>query len=309
MDMKTLFRTWLGLFIVAAFGMTASASAAAPPERAPATTGANGYAHPNWLVSAAWLAQHLHDRNLKVVALTPAAEFAQGHIPGAAQVDWPALGLEDTSPSSVARWRTAMAQELTRLGITPRDTVVIYDGGTLFAARLWWVLEDLGHADQRILDGGLPAWVAAGGKMESGPATQRTAAEPYHGRFDSSDLATFTQVQAAIGKPGVVLLDARTGSEYAAGHIPGAVNVNYPENAVATSPHFWKPAVELRALYAGVGATPGKEIIPYCSSGTRSAVTYFTLRLLGYPRVRLYTGSWDEWAQHADAPVARGERP
>lgn len=291
------------LLALAALGTAAQTAAHATP-------GANsGYAHPDWLASADWLKQHLNDPTVKVVALTPEADFAKGHIPGAAQIDWTDLGITDTSQASVTEWQRAVEQKLTKLGISPRDTVVVYDGGTLFAARLWWVLDHLGQKDKRILNGGLAAWAAAGGKVEQGKSTVKPAATPYKGTPNPADLATLDEVKGSLGKPNVALIDARTKAEYIQGHIPGAINIDYPGNARPNPPHFWKPAPALRQLYASAGATPDKEIIAYCSTGVRSAVTYFTLRLIGYPNVKLYTGSWAEWSQHPDLPKTKGSQP
>jgi thiosulfate/3-mercaptopyruvate sulfurtransferase len=268
---------------------------------------ANQYAHPELLADAAWLEAHLSDPNLRVVALTPAEEFAKAHIPGAAQIDWPDLTVTDTSDPSIARWQGEVEQKLTALGITPDDTVVIYDDGTLYAARLWWVLHQLGHKDKRILNGGLPAWTAAGGKTESGASTVEPAAEPYKGTPNPDAIATLDEVKAALDDPNVVLVDARTPEEYRDGHIPGAININFPENALPNDPKYWKSAADLRKLYEDAGITPAKTVIPYCTTGVRSAVTFFTLTLLGYPHVSLYTGSWEEWSQHLDLPVEKGE--
>ncbi len=122
-------------------------------------------------------------------------------------------------------------------------------------------------------------------------------------------LAPLADVEAALGREDVVFVDARTPDEYAAGHLPGAVNVNYPLNAEPEAPRFWKSTEALSALYAAVGVTPDKRIIPYCSTGVRSAVTWFTLRMIGFPDVALFTGSWAEWSAHPELPVTTGPQP
>jgi len=274
-----------------------------------ATPTAEGYAHPEWLAEADWLRDRLGDPALKVVALTPSEEFDRGHVPGAVPLDWPDLEVTDTSDPSLARWREAVAGKLTRLGITPADTVVIYDDGTLFAARLWWVLDYLGHRDKRILNGGLAAWREAGGEIETdGTWVGYSPSHPYRAAPNPDAVAQVPAVEAAIGEPDVALVDARAPEEYAAGHVPGAVNLPYTVNAAPDAPTYWKPAAELRALYEGAGVTPDKRVIPYCTTGVRSAVTAFTLGLLGYD-VALFTGSWAEWSADPARPVATGTAP
>lgn len=269
-----------------------------------------GYAHPEWLADAVWLKQHLSDPALQVVALTPLDTFAAGHIPGATQVDWPELEITDTSDASLAAWRETLATTLMRLGVAPEQTVVIYDEGSLFAARLWWILRYLGRDDVRILNGGLPAWQAAGGEIATGAnAVGAAASEPYPATPDAGLLAQVPEVEAAIDDPATMLVDARSPEEYAAGHIPGAVNIQFTANALPEAPRYWKPAAELRALYEAAGVTPETTMIPYCTTGVRSAVTAFTLALLGYDSVALFTGSWAEWSANPEAPITVGSAP
>lgn len=275
----------------------------ATPGASPEAT--SGYAHPEMLADAAWLQTQRGTPLVKVVALTPASDFAAGHIPGAAQIDWADLDVVETSDQAVATWRGEIEHTLTALGLAPSDTVVIYDGGTFYAARLWWILHQLGHNDVRILNGGYPAWLAVNGEVETGPSTVTPAAQPYVGTPNESSIATLTEVEAALDDPNVAFVDARAPSEYASGHIPGAVNIEFTQNGEPDLPHYWKSATDLRAMYEAVGVTLDKRVIPYCTSGVRSAATYFTLRLIGYDDVSLFTGSWREWSSHPELPVER----
>ncbi len=269
----------------------------------------SGYAHAGWLVDAPWLQAHLNDSKVKVIALTASSEFRSGHIPGAAQIDWTDLGLADTSDPSITHWQADIEQKLARLGISRSDTVLIYDDGTLYAPRLWWILEELGHQDKRILNGGLIAWTNAGGNIEKGASTVHPATQSYKGTSNAAALATLDEVKAVLDDPNVVLVDARTPAEYVRGHIPGAINIPFIDNAVATAPKVWKSREDLRAMYEAAGVTSDKTVIPYCSTGVRSAATYFTLTLLGYPHVSLYTGSWDEWSKHPELRTSIGQKP
>jgi len=307
----------LVLFVLGLCAAPTSMSAAAVTHQAveaprPARTAAlieSGYGHADWLVDATWLQAHLNDSNVKVIALTGSSEFKSGHIPGAAQIDWTDLGLADTSDPSITRWQADIEQKLSRLGISRADTVLIYDDGTLYAPRLWWILDQLGHRDKRILNGGLIAWTNAGGKIEKGAFTNHRHTKTYKGSPNAAALATLNEVKAALDDPNIVLVDARTPAEYAKGHIPGAINIPFTDNAAANRPNVWKSGKELRAMYEAAGVTPDKSVIPYCSTGVRSAATYFTLTLLGYPHVSLYTGSFDEWSKHPELRTSIGQKP
>ena len=301
-------RALLGRSAALAAGVAAgrvSSGTAQTPAASPIAANADSDA----LVDTGWLAAHLDDPNLLPIALMPVDDFERAHVPRSLPIDWPDLEVVDTSDAGIAAWEETVRGRIGDLRIVPESTVVVYDNGTLFAARLWWVLRYLGHEDVRVLDGGLPAWQAAGQSTESGPVAMTLEKRPpYAGASKPDLLAQHDEVLASIDQPGIVFVDARTVEEYATGHIPGAVNVNYPENAIGDPPR-WKPADELRQMYASVGVTAERTVIPYCSSGVRSAVTAFTLALIDYPRVALYTGSWNEWSQLPDVPITTGQAP
>ncbi len=116
-------------------------------------------------------------------------------------------------------------------------------------------------------------------------------------------------MRAALDRPEAVLIDTRTVEEYSGttvrasrgGAVPGAVHIEWTRNL--TSAGDFKPASELKQMYEDAGVTPDKEVIAYCQGGYRAAHTYIALRLLGYPRVRMYLGSWQEWAERKELPV------
>jgi thiosulfate/3-mercaptopyruvate sulfurtransferase len=298
-----------------AFGI-ASLLAGPPADQtlAQATPGASpvasdGYANGETLVDVDWLNTTLPNNDVVLVALMPKDVFGQGHIPGSVQVDWPEMKVVDTSDESIATWRSELESIVGRLGISADRTVVTYDDGTLFAARMWWILRYLGHVDVHVLNGGRDAWSDAGLELDEGQAADASPSYSFQADPQPAVLAQLQDVLAELENEDVIVVDARTSEEYADGHIPGAVNVNYPLNALPEPPRFWKPADELMAMYEQVGVTMDRKVIPYCSTGVRSAVTAFTLHLLGYADVALYTGSWEEWGNDPDTPKTTGNQP
>ena len=195
-----------------------------------------------------------------------------------------------------------------RFEATIGDVIVVYDDiAGMRSARLFWFLEFFGHDDVHMLNGGYNAWVAAGL-----PLTQE-ATVPKAGNFKMKQrrerVATVDDVLDSISKPESVIIDTRSDGEYKGmvvraargGAIPGAVHLEWTNNL--DDKGFFKPAEQLRSMYEAHGIVPEKDVIPHCHGGYRSAHTYLALRLIGYPKVRNYLGSWGEWGNKPELPI------
>lgn len=245
-----------------------------------------------------------------VIDLRPPEDFAAAHIPGAVHLDLWGVSLIDTDPAPLKAFMWMIDHLFNLRGVTRDTPVVVYDEQSgIRAARAFWFLEYFGHPRVQVLDGGFGAWRRAGL-----PVTRDAAAPPkstWAGTPQPHAIATWRDVHTRLGNPDVVLLDTRTDGEYdgsavrakRGGRIPGAVHVEWTRNLGADG--AFKPAAELRAMYEQAGVTPDKEVITYCQGGYRAAHGYLALRLLGYPRVRNYTGSWKEWGDREDLPVEK----
>ncbi|GIX47187.1 MAG: hypothetical protein KatS3mg131_1398 [Candidatus Tectimicrobiota bacterium] len=265
------------------------------------------------LLSGEQLQQRLGEAGLRLVDVRPPPQYAAGHLPGAVNLPLAAITQQRGGTPGMLAPLSVVEQALGARGIDRTHWVVIYDevGGDR-ATRLFWVLDYLGQARLSVLDGGFALW-----QQEGRPLSQevpQVAATRYQATPDASKLADLAWVRAHLDDPGVVLVDARSPAEFSGqqpgrqvvrgGHIPGAVNLNWVEH-LTPPPHRLKAREELARLYRRLGVVPQKEVVVYCRTGVRASHTYFVLRLLGYPRVRLYDGSFVEWAAEATAPVAR----
>lgn len=247
------------------------------------------------------------------------AGYEEGHLPGAAFLD---LDRELASPPGEGGRHplpTTESVETTfrRLGITPGRDVVVYDGGVAAAAaRAWWVLRWAGHERVRVLDGGLPAWVAAGGAVEPGDV----APEPTRDvvvRVGALPVLDADDVLA--GRVGV-LLDARAPERFrgetepidpVAGHVPGAVNV--PTAALLAPDGRYLPPARLREALAvaraaadgGGGGAVDRSVGAYCGSGVTAAQLVLALHEVDVDAA-LYAGSWSHWVRDPERPVAVG---
>jgi thiosulfate/3-mercaptopyruvate sulfurtransferase len=238
-----------------------------------------------------------------------------GHIPGAVYAD---LDTELAGHGAPEDGRhplpepAALQGAARRWGVRAGDTVVAYDGGgSLAAARAWWLLRDAGIADVRILDGALPAWTAAGLPLETGPVVPT----PGDVTLGSGLLAVVDEDGAARVALGGVLLDARAGERYRGevepwdprpGHIPGARSAP-SSDALAADGTFRSPA-ELRARYAALGVPDADEVAVYCGSGVSAALEVAALAIAGIDAA-LYPGSWSAWSNRPELPAATGAEP
>lgn len=250
---------------------------------------------PGLLVTTDWLAEYLNAPDLRVVDVRPADDFAEGHIPGAVQIDLAALGtLVDGVPGMLIG-PEAFAAIMGELGIDEDRAVVIYDSNWgMPAARLLWALTYYGQTNAALLNGGWDRW------QEEGRPISQTINPPTPTRFtprpNPAHLAELSWLQAHLDDPNVVLIDTRTPNEYAAGHLPNAIAWDWMNGVPVGSWDTLRPAEELTAELTALGITPDKEIVTYCRSGARASHTYLLLCHLGYPRVRNFDGSWLEWS-------------
>lgn len=270
-----------------------------------------GYANSGLLMAPPELGGMLDSAGEKpplVLDMRPPEAYVAGHIPAALHLDLWGVSLIDTDAAPLKAFMWMIEHLLANHGVTAGTPVVVYDEQSgVRAARAFWFLEYFGHPSVRMLDGGFNAWIA-----EGLPVTRDAAPPPkseWTREREEPVIATYMDVRNGIGRPGVVILDTRSAGEYAGttirakrgGAVPGAVHIEWTRNL--TSAGEFKPAADLQQMYTDAGVTPDREVITYCQGGYRAAHSYVALRLLGYPRVRVYVGSWKEWGDRDGLPV------
>ena len=270
-----------------------------------------GFANEHLLVTPKALSEMISGAGARpplVLDLRPPEEYAAGHIPGALHLDLWGVSLIDTDPAPLKAFMWMIEHLFQTHGVQATTPVVVYDEQSgIRAARAFWFLEYFGHPSVRLLDGGFNAWTAAGLEVS------RDAAPPpkseWTGKRQEHTIATHREVRQAIRTTGAVVLDTRSDGEYTGavvrakrgGAVPGAVHIEWTRN-LSPSGEFKDPD-ELRQMYEDAGVTPDREVITYCQGGYRAAHSYLALRLIGYPRVRVYVGSWKEWGDREELPV------
>jgi thiosulfate/3-mercaptopyruvate sulfurtransferase len=278
------------------------------------------------LVSAKWLKERLGDPSVRPIDVRwylterarGRAEYDAAHIPGAIFMD---VDDDLAAPRGQGPGRhplppaDAFARAAGRAGIGPDTHVIAYDSsGGAHAARLWWLLRYFGHQRVSLLDGGWPAWHAAGYPTDAdlpviAPAT--FVAAP-----NTAMVVDAAAVDALRRDPRALILDARLTERFEGqvepvdpqpGHIPGARSAPYPGNL--RDDGRMKRADDLRERYLALGADSAEPIVCYCGSGVTAAHTIFALHLAGRTDALLYEGSWSDWSSDPTRPVATGPEP
>jgi len=276
------------------------------------------------LVEPAWLEPRLADPGIRVVDASwylaamnrdARAEYAASHLPGAVFLDLSSDLADTRAPlRNMVAAPEALARAFAARGIGTDHHVIVYDRlGGYSAGRVWWTLRYAGHGNVSLLDGGFGRWVAEGRPV--------TSAEPWHApaRFVARPrlelLRTKADVLRVLRDGWAQIVDARstarfrgTGDEHTKhkGHIPGSRSVPYDQNLAGDPPRF-KSLPELRASYEKAGVRLDRPVITTCGSGVTAALDAFALALLGHTEVSLYDGSWAEWGDSDDVPIATGD--
>jgi thiosulfate/3-mercaptopyruvate sulfurtransferase len=288
------------------------------------------------LASTGWLAARLDDPDVRVVDMRgyvrtvetapgrqtaayegAAADYAEGHIPGAIYLDWTRdIAGPDSGVEAQVAAPARFAAELGGRGIGDGHLVVAYDAhpASQFATRLWWALRYYGHERAMVLDGGLARW-----RREGRPLTRDIPAFPpatFTPRVQPAWRATGEAVLATLGDPSRVLVDARDAGQYSgavrrgegrAGHIPGAIGLPR-EELIDPATGGFRPDDELRAIFARAGIRPGRPVTAYCNGGVAATSILFGLALTGHEGLTNYDGSWNEWGERAEWPVSTDSR-
>jgi thiosulfate/3-mercaptopyruvate sulfurtransferase len=264
------------------------------------------------LLEPAALAELLRSsRDVLLVHVASAPAYAAGHIERAIHVA-PGELVSGVRPATGQLPDLARIRQLfSRIGYRPHATIVAYDDeGGGWAGRFIWTLDVIGHRDWAYLDGGIHAWAAAGlpvsqTNLEPQPTNVDIA-------IDRAPIADAADILERLGDPDLVVWDCRGADEYAGvrataarnGHIPGAVHLDWLD--------LMDPSRQLRLrrdiaqLLASRGITPDKDVIAHCQTHHRSGLAYLVARLLEYPSIRGYHGSWSEWGNREDTPIETG---
>ena len=265
------------------------------------------------LIEPEQLQQRLADDNLLIIDLCSDEQYRLGHIPGAVHVS----PKEIISGQPPAPGRLPPQQQLdqlfSRLGLTPDTHIICYDDeGGGWAGRFIWTLDIIGHDNYSYLNGGIHAWRAEGRETET--TANEPVAKAVSVTIDTTQLVEAEEIVASLDSSNpenrdFAIWDARSPEEHSGikvlakrgGRMPGAINCEW--TSLMDPSRSLRIREDAAEMLKQLGLTPNKDIVTHCQTHHRSGFTYLVAKILGYPRIRGYHGSWSEWGNRDDTPV------
>ncbi|MEE9480458.1 MAG: 3-mercaptopyruvate sulfurtransferase [Kiloniellales bacterium] len=276
------------------------------------------------LVGTGWLAEHLEAPDVRIVdasyylpheGLDPRTEFEAHHIPGAVFFDIDEIADTTSDLPHMIPPPEKFSARVRKLGLGDGVRIVIYDQRGIFSApRVWWTFRLFGHEDVAVLDGGLPKWLAEGRPVEDGPADP--SERHFTARTNSFMVRDLDQMVKNLEKGREQVLDARSRARFEGseaeprpglrpGHIPNSRCLPFTE-LLDPRTQTMLPAKELCRRFEAAGIDMHRPVVTTCGSGVTAAVLALGLSIAGHKDVAVYDGSWAEWGQPGDTPVATG---
>lgn len=267
------------------------------------------------LLEPADLAPHLDHANLLIIDLSKPTVYVQAHVPGALHLDFKRLQAGAQPAPGLLPDDASLSELFSQLGLTADSHVVAYDDeGGGWAGRLLWTLDAIGHKQYSYLNGGIHGWLSA----ELPTSSESPPVTPSHYQVGDHDPVTEVDLDYLLAHhqdDNLVLWDSRSEEEFAgvrafaqkAGHIPSARHYEWTDAMDKQNSLRLRPLEQIRAELAERGITGDKDVICYCQTHHRSSFAWLVGKLLGFPRVRGYAGSWAEWGNHPDTPAEKTE--
>lgn len=291
------------------------------------------------LVTPSWLNDRLHSADLKILDGTwylpnsgkgdPQEQFSQSRIPGSQFFDVDNIADKSVNLPHMLPSEQAFAAAADALGISNDTQVVVYDRSGLFsAARVWWTFKVFGHDSIAVLDGGLPAWLAAGYQTDESPVSEdqleaavKAARQPpaklqYQAHLQREQVRDLQEVLRNVESQREVVVDARGAGRFEAtapeprpgmrgGHIPHSRNV--PFDTLLTNGRLKSPD-EIQGVFSTAGVDLQRPLVTSCGTGVTASVLALALHQLSpQPKVAVYDGSWSEWGSRQDTPIDTGK--
>lgn len=242
--------------------------------------------------------------------------YQKHHIPGAIHIEPKALQCGEAPAPGKLPSVEQLSKLFSEIGLTPEQHVIAYDDeGGGWAGRLIWTLDVIGHQQYSYLDGGLHSWLNEEYATETTPTTKSTV--DYEVSINPQAIAQLEDIIPQLGDDNFAIWDARSASEYdgskvlakRGGHIPGAINIDWLDLIDKQRNMRLVDLDSLQKQLNTLGLSKDKLIVTHCQTHHRSGLTYLAMKILGYPNIKAYDGSWSEWGNNDDTPIVTGSEP